>query len=110
MATMSSDEDRHRQARRAIEAAVLHGEAHTPASLRQDVASGRELPAELAPLVHKIRAHAYRVTDEDVAALRERYSEDELFEIIVAAALGAALYRLDAGLRALDAAASEEVA
>ena len=41
-------------------------------------------------LVRKIRSRAYTVTDEDLDALRERYTEDQLFEIIVAAAFGAA--------------------
>jgi hypothetical protein len=95
------DTDPHRQGREAIEAAVLRGPGQTSPALRQQAAAGRELPAELAPLVAKIRAHAYRITDEDLTALRGRYSEDELFEVVVAAALGAALHRLDAGLRAL---------
>jgi alkylhydroperoxidase family enzyme len=46
--------------------------------------------------------HAYRVTDADVAALRQAgHSDDSLFEITVAAAVGAALHRLDRGLAAL---------
>ncbi|MEI8411810.1 hypothetical protein [Kribbella sp. CCNWLW201] len=42
------------------------------------------------------------MTDADVAELRAvGVSEDEIFEITVAAALGAACHRLDAGLRVL---------
>jgi alkylhydroperoxidase family enzyme len=59
-------------------------------------------PPDLAVLVEKIRRHAYRVTDEDVNALRARYSEDQLFELIVAAALGAAEHRLERALAALE--------
>jgi hypothetical protein len=62
------------------------------------------VPAELATLVDKIHRHAYQITDEDVAALRARYSDDELYELMVSAAVGAAGARLDAGLAALAAA------
>jgi alkylhydroperoxidase family enzyme len=96
-------DDRYRRQREATEAAVLRGPGRTDAALRQKVAQGTDVPAELAALVEKIGRHAYKVTDEDLAALRTRYSEDELFEIVVAAALGAATHRLDAGLRALEA-------
>ena len=54
--------------------------------------------------MRKIREHAYKVTDADIDALRDRYSEDQLFELIVAAALGAAEYRLHRALAALDGA------
>ncbi len=81
--------------------AVLRGPGTTSAALRQAVAKG-EPPEELCALVEKIRRHAYKVTDEDLAALRGQYSEDQLFELVVAAAFGAADERLRAGLRALE--------
>jgi alkylhydroperoxidase family enzyme len=50
----------------------------------------------------KVRDESYRVTDADVAKLRTAgVSEDEIFEVTVAAALGAACRCLDAGMRAL---------
>ena len=60
--------------------------------------------------VDKVARHAYRVTDEDVTALqRGGASDDALFEITVSAALGAALGRLDRGLRALRGVSSHRV-
>jgi alkylhydroperoxidase family enzyme len=53
-------------------------------------------------VVEKIRSHAHTVTDQDLDALRSRYTEDQLFEIIVAAAFGAAQERLVVALRALE--------
>ena len=45
-------------------------------------------------LVDKIARHAYRVTDEDIAEARAGgWSEDELFDLTVATALGAGLSR-----------------
>ena len=83
--------------------AVGDGPGLSDAALRSQVAAGQP-PVELAVLVQKIRDHAYRVTDADVDALRGRYTEDELFELIVAAALGAAEARLKAALAALEGA------
>jgi len=63
-----------------------------------------EMPETLSPLVEKIVRHAYRVTDEDVAAARAAgHGEDELFDVIVAAALGAGLVRRERGLAAITA-------
>ena len=51
---------------------------------------------ELAGYVSKVHRHAYEVTDCDVVALRESgLTEDEIFELTVAAAVGAGLRRLD---------------
>jgi hypothetical protein len=83
---------------------VLTGPGHTEPSLRQAAANGSGLPADLQPLVEKIHAHAYRVTDAEVSRLRASHDDDELFEVIVSAALGASRKRLLAGLRALEAA------
>jgi alkylhydroperoxidase family enzyme len=93
--------DRLRELQEATAQAVLRGPGTTPAELRQAVARG-EPPEELAALVDKIRRHAYRVTDEDLETLRDRYTEDQIFEVVVAAALGAAEARLHAGMRALE--------
>jgi hypothetical protein len=93
--------DRFRPLKEATAAALLRGPGASPAELRQACARG-EAPDDLRALVEKIDRHAYRVTDEDLAALRATYSEDQLFEIIVAAAFGAADRRLSAGLRALE--------
>jgi alkylhydroperoxidase family enzyme len=50
-----------------------------------------------------VRRHAYRVTDAQVDELRAAgLGEDEIFELTVAAAAGAGLERLEAGLRAMQ--------
>ena len=85
----------------ATRTAVLDGEGSVDTTVRHQVASGRP-PSELAELVRKIRARAYTVTDDDVDRLRARYSEDQLFELIVAAAVGAAGERVHAALDAVE--------
>jgi alkylhydroperoxidase family enzyme len=94
--------DPHASLRDRVTATVLDGPAVAPQALRRAAATGRELPADLQPLVDTIRAHAHRVTDEDVARAQASHGDDAMFEVIVSAALGAAHDRLTAGLRALE--------
>jgi hypothetical protein len=86
---------------RATHRSVLEGPGLLSPPVRQHIARGDACP-DLAPLVAKIREHAYRVTDADIDALRGRYTEDQLFEIIVAAAFGAAEHRLERALAVLE--------
>ena len=61
------------------------------------------VPEVLRSYVDNVVRCAYRITDEDVQGLkRAGYGEDEIFEITVAAAMGAGLHRLERGLAALN--------
>jgi alkylhydroperoxidase family enzyme len=71
--------------------------------LRDAAKPNRPIPAKAAAYAATVRRHAYRVTDAQVEALRAaELSEDDIFELTVAAAVGAGLERLDAGLRTLQ--------
>lgn len=100
--------DPHLALRRVLEAAVLEGRGITDPALRRAAAAGGALPSELAAYVEKVREHAYATTDAEVTALLSRSSEDAVFEVTASAALGAALERLTAGLRALEEADATE--
>jgi len=57
---------------------------------------------DAAHYVDTVVRHAYRVTDDDVEALRRGgYGESQILELTIAAALGAGQRRLDAALAAL---------
>ena len=72
------------------------------AALREAAQPGREAPPEFATYLAKVRRDAYKVTDGDVEALKAAgFSEDEIFEQTVSAAVAAGLERLDAGLATL---------
>ena len=94
-------DDRFQRLRDATAASLLHAPATTPEELRVAVANGQP-PPELATLVQKTRTRAYTVTDQDLDALRSTFTEDQLFEIIVATAFGAAQARLSSALQALE--------
>jgi alkylhydroperoxidase family enzyme len=81
---------------------VLDGPGTLRNETRRAAFSGAELPGTIGAYVDKVRHCAYDVTDDDVAAVRAAgLSEDEVFELTIAAALGAGTERLDAGLRAM---------
>ena len=70
--------------------------------LRQAAHPNREAPPELGRYLEKVRMSAYKVTDEDVEALKSAgISEDVIFEQTVSVAVAAGLKRLEAGLRVL---------
>ena len=72
-------------------------------SLRTHARPEQPVPAAATAYVETVRRHAYKVTDAQVEALRAAgLSEDKIFELTVAGAVGAGLERLDAGMRALQ--------
>jgi alkylhydroperoxidase family enzyme len=88
-------------AKRLVES-VVQTPGDTPSELRRDAMRRNTLPAPLAQYVDKVARHAYKVTDADIAALQEAgHSDDALFELTVAAAVGAAMVRLERGMAAL---------
>lgn len=85
----------------ALRAAVLDGPAVTDRDLRWAAASGTA-PGLWAGYVRSVRETSYRMSEEDITALKaEGIGEEEIFEITVATAVGAAVDRLEAGLRAV---------
>ena len=58
--------------------------------------SAPELPSELIGYMRKLALHAYRITDEDIDALREAgYDDDRLYEVTVVGAFTSALVGLE---------------
>jgi hypothetical protein len=94
--------DPHASLRDRVLDSVINGPGVSDAGIRRAAADGTGVPADLQPLVDKIHRHAYKVTDEDMARAQAKYGDDQMFEIVVSAALGASRRRLLAGLEALD--------
>jgi hypothetical protein len=95
-------EDPHARLRDLVFRSVLEGTGETDPVLRTSVAEAKFVPGDLKALVGKIHRHAYKVTDEDMARAQAKYGDDQMFEIVVSAALGASRQRLLAGLKALE--------
>lgn len=89
-------------------ASLLGAPGKTDTSLRQAVFDRVRLgtgkvPEDLRALVEKIADRPWSVSDEDIGRLlKAGYSEDQLYELVLAAAAGAGARRFDAGLRAME--------
>ncbi|MBR9989151.1 MAG: hypothetical protein KFH98_05305 [Gemmatimonadetes bacterium] len=94
--------DPHTDLRDRVLERVLEGPGMSDPAVRNAAADGTGLPDDLQPLIATIHDHAYRVTDDDVARVQAVYGDDQTFEIVVSAALGASRHRLLAGLKALE--------
>ena len=86
---------------------VLATPGHVSPDQRRAAFANEGVPAPARALIDKVAKHAYRVTDEDVAATRENLDEDQVFELVVCAAVGQASRQLESALAALEAAAKE---
>jgi alkylhydroperoxidase family enzyme len=83
--------------------AVLHAPATTDTALRQAAAAGDPLPEPWQVYTAKVRDESHKVTDADIDRLTDAgHTEDTIFEITVAAAVGAALRSFEAGRRAIQ--------
>jgi alkylhydroperoxidase family enzyme len=70
--------------------------------LQETVAALPPAPPAMSAYLEKVRTRAHTIVDGDVSALKAAgYSEDEIFEQTVAAAVDEGLRRLGAGLRAV---------
>lgn len=94
-----------RQARKALVTRILEGDGRASRSERRAAFNNSGLAEPPAALVDEVARHAYRITDEDIdAAKASGLSEDQVFEIMVCAAVGQATRQYDAALAALEAA------
>lgn len=103
-------EDKKRAAYQALQDRVLNAEGRASPEQRARAFSGAGLPQPLEGLLAKVATRPSQVTDADFAAARAAgFSEDELFELVICAAVGQSARLYDAGLAALaEAVAGEE--
>ena len=103
-------EDKKRAAFRSLQDRILNGEGRASAEQRARAFGNAGLSPPLDGLIGKVATRPAQVTDADFAAARAAgCTEDELFELVVCAAVGQSARLYDAGLAALaDATAGEE--
>jgi len=98
---MPHEPDRHAGEIDDIVREVLDGPGVTTRGKRLATLEGSG-PEQILTYLAKVRDQSYRVSEDDFAALRaEGLSEDTIFELTVAAAIGAASRRLEAARRAM---------
>jgi hypothetical protein len=104
------DEDKKRAAHRALVDRVLNGAGWAPAQQRAQAFSNEGLPSPLEALIGKVATRPAEVTEADFAAAKASgSSEDQLFELVICAAVGQSTRLYEAGLAALaEATANRE--
>ena len=92
---------------KAIKQQVLTGPGMSPPELRAKAFENNDLPEPLATLVDKVAGRSFHLTDGDFAmALAAGFTEDQLFELVICAAVGESSRQYEAGLSALAEASS----
>jgi alkylhydroperoxidase family enzyme len=95
-----------REARKALVSRIVDGAGDAPRERRRAAFDNTGLTGPLATLVDRVARHAHQVTDEDVGAARATgLTEDQIYELVVCAAVGEATRQLEAALAAVTAAA-----
>ena len=98
-----------RAARNTLTQRILQGEGETSPSQRRAAFDNSGLSGPAGLLVNTVARHAYRVTDDDIAAVKTSgVSEDQIFELVICAALGQATRQYEAGTAALKKATGKE--
>lgn len=97
------------KARKALVTRILEGDGTASRAQRRAAFDITELIEPINTLIDKVTTQAYRVTDQDIASARASgLSEDQIFEIVVCAAIGQASRQYDSALAALEAATKKE--
>jgi hypothetical protein len=98
-----SIDSRYPRLHKKLRNAVIDAPASADAAPRRAAYYGEGLAEPLSGYVETLHRHAYRVQDHDIERVLDAgYSEDQVFDVTIAAALGAGDARLRAGLSALN--------
>src|SRR5579863_341248 len=94
---------------KALVSRILEGNGRASQAQRRGAFDNAELGEPMRTMISKVARHAYHVTDEDIAAARASgLSEDQIFEMVVCAAIGQSTRQYRTALAALDAATEKE--
>jgi hypothetical protein len=87
---------------RGLLRAVSDSKGELETSIRASLVAAKPVSGKLGAFAIKVQENSASITDEHVAALKAAgYSDEQIFECIVAAAVGAGMVRLEAGLALL---------
>ena len=102
------DHNKKRAAHRALVNRVLNGEGKAAVQQRAHAFANDGLSAPLQALVDKVASRPTEITNADFAAAKAAgCTEDQLFELVVCAAVGQSTRLYEAGLAALAEATAD---
>ena len=97
------------KARKALITRILEGDGKASLAQRLAAFDHTGFSEPMNTLIDKVIKQAYRVTDGDIAVAKASgLSEDQIFEIVVCAAVGQAARQHDTALAALETATKRE--
>ena len=97
------------KARKALVTRILEGDGKASRAQRLAAFGHTGFSEPLNTLIDKVVKQACQVTDQDIAATKASgLSDDQIFEIVVCAAIGQAVRQHDGALAALEAATKKE--
>jgi hypothetical protein len=95
-------EDKKRSIHRLLVDRILQGPGQAPADQRARAFDDAELPEPVRPLLDKVVVNSAHVTDADFATARAAgFTDDQLFELVICAAVGQSTRQYEAALAAL---------
>jgi hypothetical protein len=95
-------DDQKRSVHELLVNRVLHGPGRAPADQRALAFDNSKLPEPLRPLLDKVATQSAQITDADFAtAMEAGFTDDQLFELVICAAVGQSTRQYEAGLAAL---------
>lgn len=101
-------EDSKRAIHQLLVDRILRGPGRAPADQRERAFENERLPEPLRRLLGKVATESALLTDADFAAAAEAgFTDEQLFELVVCAAVGESTRQYDAGLAALAEATAE---
>jgi alkylhydroperoxidase family enzyme len=101
-------EDKKRSIHHDLVNSILRGPGRAPGEQRARAFDNAELPEPLRPLLDKVATKSAQVTDADFATAREAgFTDDQLFELVICAAVGQSTRQYEAGLAALAEATAD---
>jgi hypothetical protein len=96
------EEDKKRAAFQALVDRVLNGEGRASAEQRARAFDNADMAPPVDALIGKVATRPAQVADADFAAAKAAgFTEDQLFELVIAAAVGRSARLYEAGLAAL---------
>jgi hypothetical protein len=97
-----------RTAHQALVTRVLEGDGRASRAERRAAFDDATLIEPLRGLISKVAKQATQIADDDIVAVKEAgLSEDQIFELVVCAAVGQATRQYQNALAALDVAIRE---
>jgi hypothetical protein len=100
---------RTQQLHKAMIERILKGKGHSSTEQRFAAFSNANLSQPLVSLIDKVANSSFKITDKDIASAKESgFTEDQIFELIISAAVGQSERQYESAIAALNKATANK--